>query len=120
MNGKIDCIFMISIILNAVAFLVACFLIFHYQAQIKSKFNGFFAKAEKENIEKLTKAMNQEVFDPLYGKYEGGDSVIKVAFVGNSISLHGIAENIGWDHKSGMAASSIDNDYVHKLAKKFL
>ena len=118
MNGKIDCIFMISIILNAVAFLVACFLIFHYQAQIKSKFNGFFAKAEKENIEKLAKAMNQEVFNPLYGKYEGGDSVIKVAFVGNSISLHGIAENIGWDHKSGMAASSIDNDYVHKLAKK--
>lgn len=118
MNKKVKCIFTASIILNAIAFLFVCVLTLHYQAQIKSKFNGLFANAEKEKIEKLAKSMNQEVFDPLYGKYEGGDSVIKVAFVGNSITLHGIAENIGWDHKSGMAASTIDNDYVHKLAKK--
>lgn len=38
---------------------------------------------------------------------------IKVLFVGNSITLHGVAKNIGWNNFWGMAASSKERDYVH-------
>lgn len=41
---------------------------------------------------------------------------IKVAFIGNSIVRHGPAPAIGWSGDWGMAASTIDNDYVHKTA----
>ena len=42
----------------------------------------------------------------------------RVLFVGNSITRHGIAENIGWTRDCGMAASSIENDYVHIVVRE--
>jgi hypothetical protein len=44
-------------------------------------------------------------------------NTIKIAVLGNSLSLHGIVENL-WDHESGMAASDLDHDYVHILLNK--
>ena len=38
---------------------------------------------------------------------------LKVAFLGNSITLHGVKDEIGWFKECGMAASSEDKDYVH-------
>ena len=43
---------------------------------------------------------------------------IKLLFLGNSITRHGKAENLGWYGDWGMAASSKENDYVHKLISK--
>jgi len=43
------------------------------------------------------------------------DSKLKVLFVGNSITLHGVCESIGWNHECGMAASRAENDYVHPV-----
>ena len=43
---------------------------------------------------------------------------IKVMFAGNSITLHGVKEDIGWNHEHGMAASSEENDYVHILMRE--
>lgn len=47
---------------------------------------------------------------------EGKD--IKVMFVGNSITLHGILPSIGWNNEWGMAASAKENDYVHIIEDK--
>jgi hypothetical protein len=41
-----------------------------------------------------------------------------IYFLGNSITLHGPNEEIGWYGNWGMAASAEKNDYVHKLIEK--
>ena len=43
---------------------------------------------------------------------------IKIMFVGNSITLHGVLPSIGWNNEWGMAASKIENDYVHIIEEK--
>lgn len=42
-------------------------------------------------------------------------SLFKILIIGNSLSYHSIVKNIGWNYISGMAASSIEKDYVHLL-----
>jgi hypothetical protein len=45
------------------------------------------------------------------------EKTIKIAILGNSISLHGVFEGL-WDHESGMAASDLEHDYVNVLLNK--
>lgn len=48
---------------------------------------------------------------------------IKITFLGNSITRHMPKPEIGWEHDWGMAASSLETDYVHvmldALTKKY-
>ena len=39
----------------------------------------------------------------------------RIMFLGNSITRHGKAPQIGWNFDHGMAASSIDKDYIHLM-----
>lgn len=47
-----------------------------------------------------------------------GDGKLKIMFVGNSITRHGVLEEIGWNWDFGMAASCKEKDYVHILIDK--
>ena len=42
---------------------------------------------------------------------------LKVMFIGNSITIHEMNPNLGWNRLSGMAASSLENDYVHHVIR---
>ncbi|MGC5744372.1 hypothetical protein [Chryseobacterium sp. NFX27] len=44
---------------------------------------------------------------------------LKVLIIGNSITSHGVAKEIGWNHKSGMAATNYNKDFVHLLFEDF-
>ena len=52
-------------------------------------------------------------------RYPNENAKKKIAIVGNSITKHGYAPQIGWFGTWGMAATSQDKDFVHLLKAKF-
>lgn len=72
-----------------------------------------------DQIEKNTVSAKKQLKESEYISYMNPDTEgLRVLYVGNSITLHGINENIGWTRLCGMAASSVEKDYVHILSKR--
>ena len=94
MNKKTSKFLIISIILNVIMFMMLCGVAYYKREGIKNRITKIMAFQNNLKTENMIKSMNQEVFIPVFGKYENGEKVIKIAFIGNSITLHGIAENI--------------------------
>ena len=67
-----------------------------------------------QNAKNTVKAVNQVADNMLIENAEG--SGLRVLFVGNSITRHGILPEIGWLRDCGMAASEQGNDYVNTEA----
>ena len=66
-----------------------------------------------EQIKKNTVQAANQLKKNEYVSFENPDgSGIRVLFVGNSITRHGAAPQIGWYNDCGMAASSKEKDYV--------
>lgn len=61
--------------------------------------------------------LNAEEF-PVTKPTVGSLPVGKVLYIGNSITLHGPAPQIGWTGNWGMAASTAEKDYVHLLTSE--
>nr|WP_321413622.1 SGNH/GDSL hydrolase family protein [uncultured Allomuricauda sp.] len=69
-------------------------------------------KAEGEMLEQMN-----NVFIPRYMDTcnNGIGEELKLLIIGNSLSFHGIAPGIGWNHNGGMAASKKEKDFAHLL-----
>ena len=71
-------------------------------------------------IEKNTVPAQNQLPEDAYISFEGPDTKeLRIAFVGNSITRHGKAPQLGWEGDWGMAASSKERDYVHLVMRKF-
>ncbi len=73
-----------------------------------------------EQLKKNTVSAAQQLRDDAFVQFMNPEGKgIRVLFAGNSITLHGAAENIGWPHVWGMAASAKEKDYVHLVMRAF-
>lgn len=76
-------------------------------------------KNEYGQLKKNTVNAKGQLTDSKSVRFFGaGNKGVRIMFVGNSITLHGVLKEIGWNNEWGMAASSAKNDYVHILMKK--
>lgn len=62
----------------------------------------------KNNVEAINQAKHSYYIGDLKSK-----NSFRVLFLGNSITYHEAKKELGWDCNFGMAASSLEKDYVH-------
>lgn len=65
--------------------------------------------------ENIVPSKNQNSYD--YYEFDKGDG-IRVLYVGNSITKHAPSPKLEWFNDCGMAASSVEKDYVHLVQAK--
>jgi hypothetical protein len=111
----------LSFTVNIIFFIIFCFGAYYKRDSIVRYINIFYNAVfnNNGNFENTILVFNQSPYetDIKYINKNKFEKNIKIAILGNSISLHGIVEGL-WDHESGMAASDLEHDYVHVLLNK--
>lgn len=109
----------LSLLINLILLLVVSSVGYYKRDSIVRVISTYFSNPVVMREGELKK-MNSELYSSEIGTINKGvfDRKLKVLILGNSISLHGVSAAIGWNHISGMAASSIDKDYVHILLNR--
>ena len=106
------------LILTLLITIILSFLLYQKREGIKLRIDKIIGKETFEKNKEL-KSMNNVPL-PLFTDIVNSknNKKIKILIIGNSITIHGEAKDIGWNHVSGMAASKKNNDYVNLLFKK--
>jgi hypothetical protein len=109
----------VSVILNFVFLGILCFGAYYKRSSIVRYANVFYNSVFSKNTENDILVFNQNPYetDIKQIKNDQYQKNIRMAILGNSISLHGIIEGL-WSHESGMAASDLEHDYVHILLNR--
>lgn len=74
--------------------------------------NEKYEQLKKNDVE----ATNQVATNVFFENPDGKD--VRILIMGNSISYHGALPEIGWYENHGMAASSKEKDFVHRIHAK--
>lgn len=109
----------VSITLNIVLLSILCFGAYYKRASITNYitkfYNSLFLEKNIEKTGKLFGEFSRQEYQPeiQYINNSGGGDKIKIAVLGNSLTLiH------DWNGGSGLTASGPDKDYVHILLNK--
>lgn len=115
MKKQLKAVLIFSLVINVI---LIGYVGYTKRTGIKKRINNLL-KSETVVEDSQLQAMNN-VFIPSFidtCNNKTGESY-KILVIGNSLSIHAIAKDIGWNYFSGMAATSIEKDYVHLLFKK--
>jgi acetyltransferase-like isoleucine patch superfamily enzyme/glycosyltransferase involved in cell wall biosynthesis len=86
-----------------------------YETLTDSNVEAFVQELMSSNSDKEKIKNHSDEFNLFKKQYNAPSGPVKIAFIGNSITLHGPATEIGWHNNNGMAARAIDYDYCHSL-----
>lgn len=117
MKKSVSKLLCFSVLINIIFTLLFSFVIYQKRSSIKKRINKILVTNKIANQEFV---INNAIQEPVYGSYviENPKKTIKIAFLGNSISYLEKTDLVGWQHTSGMAASCLENDYIHKTVEK--
>jgi hypothetical protein len=114
-------LFALSIIFNVVLLGMLCFILYYKRDSIIRYANRFYSivinkvKPSENSLPEFNQ--NPVQINIQYKNIDLFEKRIKLAIVGNSISLSGIYEGL-WEYESGMAASDLEHDYIHVLVEE--